>query len=37
MIPYKENIKQEFKYYVYSIQQRSKKSNWKRKRRISHK
>ena len=33
MTPYKESIKQEFKYYVYTIQQKSRKNNWKKRRR----
>lgn len=37
MIPFKESVKQSFRNYVYSIQLRSKKSNWKRKRRMHNK
>lgn len=33
MIPFKELVKQSFKYYVYGITTKSKKNNWKRHRR----
>ena len=33
MVPFKESLKSEYKYYVTSILQKSSKNNWKKRRR----